>query len=99
MQGWYSSLSPSHPPSFSSDAEQRCHDSCQKAVHYAPDSPEAHQLLASCLLSMNRHEVGRGVGREWGGWKRGGKEGGEEVKGSGEGGGGRGDGNTFSLWT
>ena len=43
--------------SFSSDAEQRCYESCELAARFAPDNPEAHQLRASCLLSMQRNEV------------------------------------------
>ena len=43
--------------SFSSEAEERCQESCRQAVQFGPRNPEAHQLLASCLLSMGRDEV------------------------------------------
>ena len=43
--------------SFASGAEEKCHRSCQEAVRCSPSNPEAHQMMASCLLSMNQIEV------------------------------------------
>lgn len=46
--------------SFSPDAEQRCLECCTKAVTIAPQNPEAHQVMASYLLSKDDIEVGHG---------------------------------------
>ena len=38
-------------------AEAKCEESVQKAVAADPSNPEAHQLLASFLLSKDRKDV------------------------------------------
>lgn len=43
--------------SFADKAEDQCHGCCEKALQYAPTSSEAHQLMASYLLSKGNNEV------------------------------------------
>ena len=40
--------------SFEEDAGERCYDSCCQATLMCPSNPEAHQLMASCLLSQQK---------------------------------------------
>ena len=42
--------------SFSEGAGEICHGYCRKAIELSPSNPEAHQLLASCLLSQGNEE-------------------------------------------
>ena len=45
--------------SFESEAGQQCFECCSKAVELCPTNPEAHQLMASCLLSQQLQEKAR----------------------------------------
>ena len=42
--------------SFSDAAGENCYRCCTKAIELSPSNPEAHQLLASCLLSQGKEE-------------------------------------------
>ena len=42
--------------SFESGADERCWECCSKAIEMCPSNPEAHQLMASCLLSQQHQE-------------------------------------------
>ena len=42
--------------SFSEGAGESCHECCSKAIELSPSNPEAHQLLASCLLSQGKQD-------------------------------------------
>ena len=37
-------------------AGESCHECCSKAIELSPSNPEAHQLLASCLLSQGKQD-------------------------------------------
>lgn len=43
--------------SFLPDADQKCLESCTKAVSIAPQNPEAHQAMASYLLTKGDLDV------------------------------------------
>lgn len=49
-------FNPPYPLSFESDAGQRCYDCCCQAVELSPSNPEAHQVMANCLLSQQLPE-------------------------------------------
>ena len=53
-----SSLPLPHTPSLSfvEAAGEKCYRCCSKAIELSPSNPEAHQLLASCLLSQGKEE-------------------------------------------
>ena len=42
--------------SFAEGAGENCHKCCGKAVELSPSNPEAHQLMASCLLSQGKQD-------------------------------------------
>lgn len=42
--------------SFAEGAGENCHKCCCKAIELSPSNPEAHQLLASCLLSQGKQD-------------------------------------------
>lgn len=42
--------------SFSEGAGENCHKCCSTAIELSPSNPEAHQLLASCLLSQGKQD-------------------------------------------
>ena len=42
--------------SFTEGAGENCHKCCNKAIELSPSNPEAHQLLASCLLSQAKQD-------------------------------------------
>ena len=42
--------------SFSEGASEKCYAACSKAIELSPSNPEAHQVMASCLLSQGNEE-------------------------------------------
>ena len=42
--------------SFTEGAGENCLKCCSKAIELSPSNPEAHQLLASCLLSQGKQD-------------------------------------------